>query len=111
MRNAIKLFSTLFIAVVILVAVAPKTYANTRDSANSYINTRTNINNYPGALGYFWASAGLKVWMNCWTRGPLAYGQYKWFQITVRDNNGYGVTGYVPAPTVSSQWTSSPLCN
>ncbi|MEU7870622.1 hypothetical protein [Dactylosporangium sp. NPDC049140] len=92
------------------VAVATPAMANTRDNANSYINTRTNLNSVPGAAGYFWANSGVGVWMDCWTQGPLADGQYKWFHVTVRDGTGYGTPGYVPAPRVSNQWTSSPLC-
>ncbi|HEY6793477.1 MAG TPA: hypothetical protein VI248_02210 [Kineosporiaceae bacterium] len=89
---------------------APAASANTRDNANSYINTRVNFNTVPGAPGYFWANSGTQVWMNCWTQGPTAMGQNKWFSVTVRQPNGYGVTGYVPAPSVSNQWTTSPLC-
>lgn len=90
--------------------VASPAIANTRDNAHSYINSRTNINTVPGSPGWFWANSGVGVWMDCWTRGPLAAGQYKWFKVTVREGTGYGVQGYVPAPRVSNQWTSSPLC-
>ena len=97
-------------AVALALAVASPASANTRTNAGSYTNTRVNINTQPGVPGYFFAQNGTLVWMNCWTGGPQAYGQGKWFQVTVRQSNGYGVTGYVPAPTVSKQWTSSPLC-
>jgi len=90
--------------------IASPAFANTRGDANSYINTRVNINTTPGAPGFFWANNGLHVWMNCWEGGPQAMGQGKWFNITVNEGTGFGVTGYVPAPAVSNQWTSSPHC-
>jgi hypothetical protein len=94
------------------VAVASPAYANTRANANSYMNTAENVDVVPGDPMGFVVGKGVTVWMNCWTTGPEAMGQYKWFNITVNNNggHGYGVTGDVPAPSVSSQWNSSPEC-
>lgn len=62
------------------------------------------------ASGLFVVKSGRTVQMNCWTTGAQAYGQGKWFQITVGAGYGSGVTGWVPAPTVRNQWLSSPRC-
>lgn len=94
----------------IALSIATPAAANTRSGAGSYMNSRQLIRYSPSASGYFWTSNGTLVWMDCWTRGPLAMGQYKWFRVTVRQSSGYGVSGYVPAPSVSNQWDSSPLC-
>jgi hypothetical protein len=84
--------------------------ANTQGSANSYINTPTCLDLVPGDCTGFVLGRGAGVLMNCWEGGPQSYGQGKWFYITVRQSRGYGMTGWVPAPTVSNQWTSSPWC-
>jgi len=95
-----------------VVSTAVPAYANTRANAGSYMNTAESVDVVPGDPSGFIVGKGVTIWMNCWTAGPKAMGQYKWFNITVNNNggHGYGVTGYVPAPSVSSQWTSSPEC-
>lgn len=65
----------------------------------------------PGDCTGFIVGQGRTVQMNCWEGGPLAFGQYKWFNITVLGSGrGYGATGDVPAPAVGNQWLSSPRC-
>jgi len=66
----------------------------------------------PGDCTGFIVGRGVTVQMNCWEGGPLAFGQYKWFDITIMSGNGYGMTGDVPAPAVSAatQWLSAPYC-
>lgn len=85
--------------------------ANTRDNANSYMNTTRNLNSTPGNAWYYSVDKGTSVWMDCWSRGPLSMGQYKWFRITVRSGPRYGLVGWVPAPSVSNQWWSAPYCS
>ena len=109
-RHSRRMLTAATLAGVLGVIAAAPAYANTRDNANSYMNQNTNVNSVPGAAYYFSLDRGTHVWMNCWTQGPLAMGQYKWFNITARDGVRQGLTGYVPAPSVSSQWTSSSLC-
>ena len=99
-------------AVAAVVAAAPSAFANTRGDANSYMNSAQEVDVVPGDPSGFLVGNGVTIWMNCWTTGPQALGQGKWFNITVNNNGGYGygVTGYVPAPSVSRQWTSAPEC-
>lgn len=111
LRASRKLVAVSAMVVALGAVTAAPAVANTRDGANSYINTRTNVNVVPGVPSQYWLNAGMRVWMNCWTRGPVVDGQQKWFNITVKPNQpGAGLTGYVPATRVSNQWTSSPLC-
>jgi hypothetical protein len=90
-----KLVKGLAVAAVALGTSATPALANTRANAGSYINRNENLNLVPGTPTQFFLRSGVGVWMNCWTRGPSAIGQNKWFQVTVREGNGYGATGYV----------------
>jgi ABC-type phosphate transport system substrate-binding protein len=65
----------------------------------------------PGDCTGFVVGQGRTVQMNCWEGGPQAFGQGKWFQITVMGTgSGYGAPGDVPAPAVGGQWMSAPHC-
>ena len=81
---------------------------NTRSGAESYMNSTRNLNSTPGNAWYFSVDQGTGVWMDGWNQGPNSMGQYKWFRITVRTGPRYGTVGWVPAPSVSNQWTCSP---
>lgn len=97
------------IGVIVLAGVAMLMPSQVALAASSTMNSNQNVNYVPGSPGYFAVDKGTSVRMNCWTRGPLAMGQYKWFNITVMSGPRYGLAGYVPAPSVNNQ-TTTPLC-
>ncbi len=108
-RTSAKLLTaTVLMGSVAVMTTSPALACNTRDGAQSYMNSTQNVNQVPGAPSSFFIKSGGAVWMNGWSQGPKAFNQYKWFQITVRGNPGYGLTGWVPAPSVSNQWNCSP---
>src|SRR5690242_5025424 len=110
-RCSLGLRAVLAAAALLMPALAvesPAMACNTRDGADSYMNTTRNLNSTPGNAWYYSVDAGTKVWMDGWSGGPYSMGQYKWFHITVRSGPRYGLPGWVPAPSVSNQWTCSP---
>jgi hypothetical protein len=96
----------------LLLAIGATTAANAQTQHNSTMNTSecVSVPYVPGDCSGFTATAGTTVQMQCWNTGPQAMGQGKWFEITVLSGPRYGLTGEVPAPSVSNQWTSSPHC-
>ena len=58
--------------------------------------------------GLWTIGAGTRMSMDCWTTGQFRDGTGKWFRVR---SHAYPFTqGYVPANTVSNQWTTSPRC-
>jgi hypothetical protein len=80
------------------IALAGSAYAS-----GSTLNRTTCIDVVPGDCSGFYGQAGNGIAMQCWTQGPSAYGQYKWFQVDDYSSGGRVVWGYVPAPTVTNQ--------
>lgn len=91
------------------VATAP---AQAQAQHNSYMSDSecVSVPYVPGDCSGFAVNKGETVQMQCWSGGPKAMGQYKWFEITVLSSYHYGLSGEVPAPSVGDQWTSSPEC-
>lgn len=100
------------VVVPIVLSLGLATAANAQAQHNSTMNTSecVSVPYVPGDCSWFVASKGVTVQMQCWNTGPQAMGQGKWFEITVLSGPRYGLTGEVPAPSVSNQWTSSPRC-
>lgn len=96
----------------IALALGTATAANAQAQHNSTMNTSecVSVPYVPGDCSWFSIGKGTTVQMQCWNTGPKAMGQYKWFEITVLSGPRYGLSGEVPAPSVSNQWTSSPHC-
>lgn len=96
----------------VILALGTMTTASAQAQHNSTMNTSecVSVPYVPGDCSGFSISKGTTVQMQCWNTGPKAMGQYKWFEITVLSGPRYGLTGEVPAPSVSNQWTSSPAC-
>lgn len=96
----------------IVLSLGLSTAANAQAQHNSTMNTSecVSVPYVPGDCQGFVADKGTTVQMQCWNTGPLAMGQRKWFEITVLSGPRYGLSGEVPAPSVSNPWTSSPSC-